>query len=66
MNDQVNVLRNCFLSQSSYPILWVHALYKKVCVGDRTVSKAVRVVCGENAHGQRDILAIEPMLKESE
>ncbi len=49
-----------------YPILWVDALYEKVRMDGRIVSMAVLVVCGVDEHGQRDILAIEPMLEESE
>ena len=54
-----------FLSRL-YPILWVDALYEKVRVDGRIVNIAVMVVYGVDEHGQRDILAIEPMLEESE
>ena len=39
---------------------------KKVRMDGRIVSMAILVVCGVDEHGQRDILAIEPMLEESE
>ena len=66
LNEQVNTFRSRSLSQSRYPILWVDALYEKVRMDGRIVSMAVFVVCGIDEHGQRDILAIEPMLEESE
>ena len=66
LNEQVNAFRSRSLSQSSYPILWVDALYEKVRMDGRIVSMAILVVCGVDEHGQRDILAIEPMLEESE
>ena len=66
LNEQVNAFRSRTLSQSSYPILWVDALYEKVRMDGRIVSMAVLVVCGVDEHGQRDILAIEPLLEESE
>ena len=66
LNEQVNAFRSRSLSQCSYPILWVDALYEKVRMDGRIVSMAVLVVCGVDEHGQRDILAIEPMLEESE
>ena len=66
LNEQVNAFRSRSLSQSSYPILWVDALYEKVRIDGRIVSMAILVVCGVDEHGQRDILAIEPMLEESE
>lgn len=66
LNDQVNAFRSRSLSQSSYPILWVDALYEKVRMDGRILSMAILVVCGVNEHGQRDILTIEPMLEESE
>ena len=58
LNEQVNAFRSRSLSQSSYPILWVDALYEKVRMDGRIVSMAVLVVCGVDEHGQRDILAI--------
>lgn len=66
LNEQVNAFRSRSLSQSSYLILWVDALYEKVRMDSRIVSVAILVVYGVDEHGQRDILAIEPMLEESE
>lgn len=66
LNEQVDSFRNRLLSQCLYPILWVDALYEKVRIDGRIVNMAVIVVCGVDEHGQRDILAIEPMLDESE
>lgn len=42
------------------------ALYEKVRLDGRIAIIAVLVVCGVNEHGQRDILAIEPMPEKSE
>lgn len=61
LNGQVEAFRNRSLSQHLYPILWVDALYEKVRIDGRIVSMAVLVVCGVDEHGQRDILAVEPM-----
>lgn len=66
LNEQVDSFRNRSLSQRLYPVLWVDALYEKVRMDGRIVNMAVLVVCGVDEHGQRDILAIEPMLEESE
>ena len=66
LNEQVEAFRNRSLSQRLYPVLWVDALYEKVRMDGRIVSMAVLVVCGVDEHGQRDILAVEPMLEESE
>ncbi len=48
-----------------YPVLWVDALYEIVLYSGRVVSMAILVVCGVKESGQREILAIEPMLEES-
>ena len=66
LNEQVDSFRNRSLSQHLYPVLWVDALYEKVRIDGRIVNMAVLVVCGVDEHGQRDILAVEPMLEESE
>lgn len=66
LNEQVEAFRNRSLSQHIYPVLWVDALYEKVRMDGRIVSMAVLVVCGVDEHGQRDVLAVEPMLEESE
>lgn len=66
LNEQVDAFRSRSLSKDRYPVLWVDALYEKVRLDRRIVSMAVLVVCGVDEHGQRDILAIEPMPEESE
>lgn len=66
LNEQVDSFRNRSLSERLYPILWVDALYEKVRIDGRIVNMAAMIVCGVDEHGQRDILAIEPMLEESE
>lgn len=64
LNDQAEEFRNRPLS-STYPVLWVDALYEKVRYGGRVVSMAILLVCGVNEEGKREVLAIEPMLEES-
>ena len=65
LNDQVSSFRTRDLSGTTYPILWTDALYEKVRVDGRVISMAVLIVCGVNSEGQREILALEPMMEES-
>ena len=65
LNDQVSSFRTRDLSGTTYPILWTDALYEKVRVDGRVISMAVLIVCGVNREGQREILALEPMMEES-
>jgi transposase-like protein len=64
LNEQVQEFRSRPLT-GRYPVIWIDALYEKVRVDGRIVSMAVLVVCGVNAQGQREVLAVEPMLDES-
>lgn len=57
---------NMSTARAGIDVLWVDALYEKARMDGRIVNMAVLVVCGVDKHGQRDILAIEPMLEESE
>lgn len=65
LNEQAEAFRNRPLNSTSYPVLWVDALYEKVRYSGRVVSMAILVVCGVNSEGKREVLAIEPMLEES-
>lgn len=65
LNEQAEVFRTRSLHETRYPVLWVDALYEKVRVDGRVVSMAILLVCGVSESGQRDVLAIEPMLEES-
>ena len=65
LNDEVNQWRGREL-ESVYPVIWVDALYEKIRQDGRIVSSAVLVVQGLTQAGKREILAIEPMLDESE
>jgi putative transposase len=65
LNEQVQSFRERPLGGLPYPVLWVDALYEKVRYGGRVVSMAIQIVCGVNAQGRREVLAIEPMLEES-
>lgn len=64
LNEQVQDFRNRPLP-GHYPVIWTDALYEKVRVDGRVVSMAVLVACGVNEQGQREVLALEPMLDES-
>lgn len=66
LNEEVEAFRNRSLANLKYPVLWADALYEKVRVGGRVINMAVLVVCGVNEEGTREILAIEPMMEESE
>lgn len=50
---------------TTYPMLWVDALYEKMRYGGRGVSMAILLACEVNEEGRREVLAIEPMLEES-
>ena len=65
LNEQVQSFRERPLAREAYPVLWVDALYEKVRYGGRVVSMAIQIVCGVNAQGRREVLAVEPMLEES-
>ena len=64
LNEQVQDFRSRSLA-GPYPVIWTDALYEKVRVDGRVVSMAVPVACGVNAQGQREVLAVEPMMEES-
>ena len=64
LNEQVQDFRSRSLAER-YPVIWTDALYEKVRVDGRVVSMAVLVACGVNAQGQREVLAVEPMMDES-
>ena len=66
LNEEVEAFRTRSLTHLQYPVLWADALYEKVRVGGRVTNMAVLVVCGVNEEGIREILAIEPMMEESE
>ena len=66
LNDMVEEFRNRLLDALKYPVLWIDALYEKVRVGGTYVNMAVIVVCAVNSEGQREVIAIEPMMEESE
>lgn len=46
--------------------MWIDALYEKVRVDGRVISIALMIAYGVTSQGEREILAIEPMLEESE
>ena len=66
MDEQVEAFRNRPLTESRYPVLWVDALYEKVRYDGHVVSMAILLVCGVNEAGAREVLAVEPMLEESQ
>lgn len=65
LNEQVHEFRTRPLDGRQYPILWVDALYEKVRVDGKVVSMAIQLVIGLNEEGQREVIAIDPMLEES-
>jgi transposase-like protein len=65
LNQQVEEFRNRPL-ESTYPVIWIDALYEKILTNHRVSNMAVLVVCGINLAGKREILAVEPMYEESE
>jgi transposase-like protein len=65
LNQEVSEWRNRPL-EASYPVIWVDALYEKIRHDGRVINSAVLVIQGLNSEGKRDVLAIEPMLDESE
>ena len=66
MDEQVEAFRSRPLAESRYPVLWVDALYEKVRYDGHVVSMAILLVCGVNEAGTREVLAVEPMLEESQ
>lgn len=65
LNQEVSQWRNRSL-ESVYPVLWVDAVYEKIRYDGRIISSAVLIIQGLNQAGKREILALEPMLDESE
>lgn len=65
LNEQVDEFRNRPLD-AEYPFVWVDAMYEKVRFDNKTISTAIMIAYAVNAQGQREILAVEPMLSESE
>lgn len=65
LDDQVAQWRSRPL-ESEYPVLWADAVYEKIREGGRVISSAVLVVQGLTKDGAREILAVEPMVEESE
>jgi putative transposase len=49
-----------------YPVIWMDALYEKIRHDGRVISSAVLIIQGLTLEGRREILAIEPMIEESE
>lgn len=64
LNEQVEAFRNRRL-ETTYPVLWVDALYERIRDNRSVKNMAVLVVTGIDLAGKRDILAIEPMYEES-
>lgn len=65
LDEQVRYFRTRPL-EKIYPVIWVDALYEKIRYDGRVVTMAVLVVAGITLEGTRDILIVEPMLRESE
>jgi transposase-like protein len=65
LDEQVRHFRTRAL-EKTYAVIWVDALYEKIRYDGRVVTMAVLVVAGITLEGSRDILTVEPMLRESE
>lgn len=65
LNEEISEWRNRRIDPT-YPVIWVDALYDKIRHDGRVINSAVLVIQGLNFEGKRDVLAIEPMLDESE
>jgi putative transposase len=65
LDEQVRYFRTKPL-EKIYPVICVDALYEKIRYDSRVVTMAVLVVAGITLEGTRDILTVEPMLRESE
>jgi putative transposase len=65
LDEQVRYFRTKPL-EKIYPVICVDALYEKIRYDGRVVTMAVLVVAGITLEGTRDILTVEPMLRESE
>lgn len=65
LNEQALSFRERPLAGKAYPVLWVDALYEKVCYGGHVVSVIIQIVCGVNVQGRREVLAIESVPEES-
>jgi putative transposase len=57
LNEQVEAFRNRKI-ETTYLVLWVDALYEKICDIRSVKNMAVLVVSGITVEGKRDILAI--------
>ena len=64
LQNQVDLFRISELD-SSYPIIWIDALYEKIRHGERGINKAVMIALSVDSNGKKVILAIEPMENES-
>jgi putative transposase len=65
LDEMVNTFRSRPL-EAEYPIIWVDALYEKIREDNHVQNMAVMVVKAVNLEGKGQILAIEPMNRESE
>lgn len=65
LDEQVEAFRERPLD-SEYPVIWVDALYEKIRESGRVKNMAVLVVSGVNSEGFKEVLAVQPMLEESE
>ena len=64
LNEKVKEFRQRKL-KPNYPVIWVDALYEKIRYCNEIRNMAVQIVCGINETGEREILALKPMLSES-
>ena len=65
LDEQVKAFRSRPLGEE-YPVVWVDAIYERIREGGRVISGAVLAIKGVNLEGKREVLAVHPMLDESE
>jgi putative transposase len=65
LSEQVESFRTRSV-EAEYPVLWVDAMYEKIRMNGLVQNMAVLIVTGVSVSGTREIIAVEPMYRESE
>lgn len=66
LNEEARAFRERSLHEQAYTFVWVDAVYERIRYDHRIMNMAIGIVCGVNEKGFREIIAIEPMLDESD
>ena len=51
--------------EAHYPLVWIDALYEKICVDGKVIFMEIMIAMGVDHHGKKHLLAIEPIENES-